>query len=100
LTRDEALELTKSYFNTLPSNFIDFFEEQSWTLAVVSDLKRNDLYPARLRWVLGHAMPLRPDFEVYVNSERVLSKLEKAGARKEWDFGDKELIRVVKGGRA
>lgn len=51
-------------------------DEDHWTLAVIDDLRPNKpLYPARLAWVLGNGMPLRPDFGVWVEDNEVHPKL-------------------------
>lgn len=50
--------------------------EPHWTLAVIDDLRADKpLYPARLAWVLGNGMPLRPDFKVWVEDVEVHPKL-------------------------
>lgn len=68
---------------------------ESWTLAVVSDLKDVELPPGRLGWVLSTGMPLRDDFRVYVNDTEVKSKL--AGEQSaEWDLSRNELAEGLK----
>jgi Histidine kinase-, DNA gyrase B-, and HSP90-like ATPase len=55
---------------------------KSWTVAIMSDLKSmaSEIQRGRLRWILQSAMPLRDDFALYLNGEKVLpSKL--AGKR-------------------
>jgi len=49
--------------------------ENSWTIAIITDLKKMaaDLSPGMLRWVLSTAMPLRDDFALYLNGQKVES---------------------------
>jgi len=46
---------------------------KSWVVAILSDLKEmaTEIQLGRLRWVLQTAMPLRPDFRLYLNSEEI-----------------------------
>lgn len=67
------------------------FDEDSWTLAVIGDLKVERLPPGRLSWVLGNGLPLRPDFNVWVDDEEVESKLGKEAKGVEWDFSQERL---------
>jgi hypothetical protein len=45
----------------------------SWTVAIMSELKDmvKEIKPGRLKWVLSTAMPLRSDFNLYLNGEKV-----------------------------
>lgn len=47
----------------------------SWTLAVLEDLKEKalDIRTGRLRWVLRTAMPLKPGFALFLNTEKLTS---------------------------
>ena len=49
--------------------------EQTWTLCVLESLKPKaaELKIGRLKWVLRTAMPLRSDFEVWVNNDKLIS---------------------------
>lgn len=67
------------------------FEEDSWTLAVIGDLKVERMPPGRLSWVLGNGLPLRPDFNVWVDEEKVKSKLGRREDGDEWDFSHERL---------
>ncbi len=96
LSESEAKAYLEKLFIDLPPTFESFFGEETWTAAVVSHLKRKDLTPGRLGWVLSHSMPLRPDFKVFVDGAEVVSKLQKEGILKEWTFGDLEVITAVK----
>ncbi len=71
------------------------WKRDSWTLAVVGDLKNVSLPPGRLGWILSTGMPLRDDFRVYVNETEVKSRL--AGDQSaEWNLSRKELSDGVK----
>ena len=54
-------------------------KQPHWTLAVIDDLKDVSLYPGRLMWVLGNGMPLRPDFQVFVEDKPVTTRLASKG---------------------
>ena len=95
LPEDRAVELVKSLFSELPSSAARMLQKNSWTLAVVEELKVTDLPSGRLTWVLGNGMPLRPDFAITVNEEAVHSRLEKQAAVN-WDFGSEEVIDAIK----
>jgi hypothetical protein len=89
LEEEEAINLIKSYFNELPSNFEDFWKEKTWTIAIISELKTvKNVTPKRLRWVMGHSMPIRPDFVVFVDEEEVKPKLVREGSIFDLDFAD------------
>lgn len=68
---------------------------ETFTIAVVDEL-RDDiaLTPGRLAWVLGNAMPLRPDFRVWVNDEEVEARLGRGAAAK-WDLGNEAVRKAV-----
>ena len=46
---------------------------KSWTVAIMSDLKgmATGIQRGRLRWILQSAMPLRDDFNLFLNGEKV-----------------------------
>lgn len=91
---EQARSLVEDLFNDgADPDAYSLFEEDSWTLAVISDLKVQ-LKAGRLAWVLGNGMPLRPDFRVWVNDEEVTPKYEK-GAIREWDFGEEKVVEAV-----
>lgn len=94
LQQEKARDLVESLFDTPPESLGDLFDQRSWTLAIVEDLKVEDLPKGRLMWVLGNGMPLRPDFTIKVNEDRVKSKLAKKAAV-EWDFGTKRVVEVI-----
>jgi Histidine kinase-, DNA gyrase B-, and HSP90-like ATPase len=101
ITEDEAKQLVKSLFNegsfdeakTNPLGFTDFFAQEHWTLAIIGKLKK-ELKQGRLLWLLGNGMPLRPDFEIFVNDEKVESKLE-SNANTNWNFNTEEVRKQI-----
>jgi hypothetical protein len=96
LTATEARAFVDSLFNKKPPRFEELYDDYSWTLAVISKLKNPDvLHLGRLSWVLGNGMPLRPDFQIWVDDELVTSKLARVGAVAEWDFGSKDIKTAV-----
>ena len=95
LTEQKAHELVCGLFDTPPELLQSSFEAESWTLAIIEELKVQDLRPGRLTWVLGNGMPLRPDFSIRVNEQVVESKLAKEAAI-EWNFGDDKVVETMK----
>lgn len=91
ISEEEARRFVAAVFDgeAKPAALNELFDRETWTLAVVADLKKT-LTPGRLRWVLGNGMPLRPDFNVWVNDDKVVPRLA-TDAKVEWDFGAKEL---------
>lgn len=71
---------------------------KSWTVTVMSDLKpmAAELKLGRLRWVLSTAMPIRPDFNAFLNGKRIQpAKLndERFG---EWRLGRGDMAALPK----
>ena len=94
LEREKAQRLVESLFDSPPGSLATLFEAPTWTLAIVEELKVEDLPKGRLMWVLGNGMPLRPDFSIMVNEDRVVSKLAKK-AEVEWDLGTRDVVDSV-----
>lgn len=96
LSESEARALAKGLFTTVPASFDEMFDASTWTLAIISDLKREDLYAGRLSMVIGNGMPLRPDFAVWVDEEIVTPKLEKrVPLTGEWTLGHPTVVTAV-----
>ena len=96
LSEERAKDLVGELFDTPPAFVDSNFDAESWTLAIIEDLKVQDLRPGRLTWILGNGMPLRPDFSIRVNGDAVESKLVKR-AVVEWDFGAEKIVDTVRG---
>lgn len=95
ITEEEAREYVKSLFNDKanPLAIKKAFNLKTWTLAVIGELKK-EITHGRLTWLLGTGMPLRPDFNVFVDDEAVSSKLE-SDAFVTWDFSSKEVQQTL-----
>jgi len=61
----------------------------SWTVAVMSSLKKkvHDIKPGMLEWVLRTAIPLRPDFGVWLNGKKLTPSKEGKGLIQTWVLG-------------
>ena len=61
----------------------------SWTVSIMSSLKSkvHEIRPGVLRWILRTALPLRPDFNIWYNGDRLIpSKVDKPVAKR-WVLG-------------
>jgi hypothetical protein len=70
---------------------------KTWTVAIMSSLKpmASEIQRGRLRWILQSAMPLRDDFVLYLNGERVLPSKLSAKKVGRWVLG-KDLKKLPK----
>jgi hypothetical protein len=68
---------------------------ESWTIAVMSSLKPkvHEIRPGFLEWVLRTALPLRPDFNIWLNGKKLISSKQDKGLLKKWVLG-KDLIEL------
>jgi hypothetical protein len=62
---------------------------KTWTVAIMSSLKpmATEIQRGRLRWILESAMPLRDDFALYLNGERVSPSKLKGKRIGHWILG-------------
>jgi Histidine kinase-, DNA gyrase B-, and HSP90-like ATPase len=69
----------------------------SWTVAVLSSLKPkvHEIKPGTLEWVLRTALPLRPDFNIWLNGNKLVPSKQGKGLLKQWILG-KDLIQLPK----
>lgn len=69
----------------------------SWTVAVMSSLKPkvHEIKHGVLEWVLRTALPLRPDFGIWLNGIRLVPSKQGKGLLKKWLLG-KDLIELPK----
>ena len=78
-----------------PSNTALFGKESppSWTVSIMSSLKDkvHEIKPGTLRWVLSTALPLRPDFGIWLNGKRLVASKEGKGLLRTWVLG-KDLV--------
>ena len=61
-------------------------EHAHWTLVVIDSLKEK-LEIGRLGWVLATALPLRPDFKLFLNDAEIISSKIKIRKIREWQIG-------------
>lgn len=61
----------------------------SWTLGIMSSLKPkvHEIKPGVLGWVLRTALPLRPDFGIWLNGQELESSKAGKGLLKRWVLG-------------
>ena len=61
----------------------------SWTVSIMSSLKPKvrEIKPGTLRWVLSTALPLRPDFGIWLNGTRLAPSKEGKGRLDRWILG-------------
>ena len=95
LGKQNAIAMLRALFHTAPPSLEQMLKQDSWTFAVVEELKRRDLPSGRLKWVLGNGMPLRPDFAIRVNEDEVKSRLNRGGFE-DWTFGSSRILDAVK----
>lgn len=71
----------------------------TWTISAMSSLKPkvHEIKPGILEWVLRTALPLRPDFKVWLNGVLLASSKEGKGLLKRWVLG-KDLKELPKPG--
>lgn len=92
LTEAQAKEILTKSFKVIPDDFENFFNSDSWTFALIEEIKDINLPEGRIKWILGNGMPLQPQFSVYVNNNLVQPSITKNGLVCEWDFGKQEII--------
>jgi hypothetical protein len=70
---------------------------KSWTFAVLSDLKDKvqEIRRGRLEWVLRTALPLRDDFAIYLDGDKIEPAKAGKGRIKKWVLG-KDIKELAK----
>ena len=78
---------------TTPVKFFGDESSNSWTISIMSALKPkvHDIRPKMLQWILRTALPLRPDFGIWLNNEKLKSSKEEKNVLKKWIIG-KDLV--------
>ena len=68
---------------------------ESWTFSIMSSLKPkvHEIKLGTLGWVLRTALPLRPDFGIWLNGQALESSKEGKGLLKRWVLG-KDLVKL------
>ena len=93
LTKEEMLEAVPFVQgSSFDGSTIDLDgKDESWTLVVIDNLKQ-PLEIGRLGWVLSTALPLRPDFHLYLNGKEIESSKSKIPKIREWRIGKNDPI--------
>jgi hypothetical protein len=62
---------------------------ESWTVAVMSSLKPkvHEIKPGLLEWILRTALPLRPDFEIWLDGRKLAPSKQGRGLIRRWVLG-------------
>lgn len=70
---------------------------KSWTVAIMSSLKPkvHEIKPGHLEWVLRTALPLRPDFGIWLSGTKLISSKKGKGLLKKWILG-KDIVELPK----
>ena len=104
LTEAEAKKAVQPWTGTSAFKVagIALFGERSpetWTLSVMSSLKPkvHELRLGTLGWVLRTALPLRPDFGIWLNGRALESSKEGRGLLKRWVLGE-DLVELPRPG--
>ena len=104
LTEEEAKAALEQWTATLAfkASGIGLFGKgaaPSWTIAVMSSLKPkvHEIRPGFLKWVLSSALPLRPDFKIWLNGTELVSSKAGKGLLKKWVIG-KDIVDLPRPG--
>lgn len=104
LTQRQAERAVKPWIETAAfkeSNMVLFGEGSpaSWTASIMSSLKDkvHEIRPGVLRWILRTALPLRPDFCIWLSGERLSPSKEGRGRLKRVVLG-RDLVDLPKPG--
>jgi Histidine kinase-, DNA gyrase B-, and HSP90-like ATPase len=67
----------------------------SWTVSIMSALKPKvyEIKPGMLEWLLRTALPLRPDFAIWLNGTKLIPSKQGKGLLKRWILG-KDLVQL------
>ena len=102
LTAAQAEQAVKPWIESAAfqaTNAVLFGEESpdSWTVGIMSALKDkvHEIKPGVLRWVLRTALPLRPDFSIWLNGEKLEPSKEEKDRLKRWVIG-KDIVQLTK----
>ena len=102
LTAAQAEQAVKPWIESAAfqaTNAMLFGEESpdSWTVGIMSALKDkvHEIKPGVLRWVLRTALPLRPDFSIWLNGEKLEPSKEGKDRLNRWVIG-KDIVQLTK----
>ena len=95
LTAEQAKQAVEPWIGTAAfkaAKTVLFGEKspESWTLSIMSSLKPkvHEIKLGTLGWVLRTALPLRPDFGIWLNGQALESSKEGKGLLKRWVLGE------------
>ncbi len=104
LTESQAKEALRSWTDTAAFKSAAFTlfgrgAPEAWTVAILSSLKPkvHEVKPGMLDWVLRTALPLRPDFAIWLNGKRLKPSKEGKGVLRTWVLG-KDLVDLPRPG--
>lgn len=94
LTESEAKQAVAPWtesksFKSAKWNLFGKNAPESWTVAVMSALKEkvHEIKPGTLRWVLRTALPLRPDFSIWLDGEKLVPSKQGKGLLQSFVLG-------------
>jgi hypothetical protein len=91
----QALEpwTSRAEFTRMKMPLIGKGAPPSWTVTVMSSLKDkvHEIKPGILEWVLRTALPLRPDFAIWLNGSHLIPSKQGKGLIDRWTLG-KEMV--------
>jgi hypothetical protein len=94
LTEGEAKEAVRNWTDTaaFKASGMALFGKDApvtWTVAIMSSLKGkvHEIKPGVLEWVLRTALPLRPDFEIWLNGKKLTPSKQGKGLIERWVLG-------------
>jgi len=100
LTESEAIDALSPWTNTddFKRSDLKLFGKgaaPSWTVAILSSLKPkvHEIKPGMLEWLLRTAMPLRPDFAIWLGGKKLSSSKQGKSLIDSWVLG-KDLIKI------
>ena len=102
LTETQAKQAAKAWTGTtaFKASGMNLFGKKapcSWTIAIMSSLKDkvHEIKPGFLEWVLRTALPLRPDFRMWLNGKKLAPSKQGKGLIDRWVLG-KEIESLPK----
>lgn len=103
LTEIQAKKLLADWIqeDTPASSALPLFGKKapsSWTVSIMSNLKdmAQEIRKGRLNWVLATAMPIRSDFNLYLNGEPVVPQKVRGAKICSWKIGRGKLANIPK----
>lgn len=97
LTEQQAKEALDPWIKKTDLKLFGKGSLPTWTAAIMSSLKPkvHEIKPGLLEWVLRTALPLRPDFGIWLNTKKLIPSKQGKGLIKKWVLGKdlKELPR-------